>query len=95
MPSGKYLMEDFCYAGGLPAVMRELGEHGLLHTDALTVNGKTIWDNNKDAPQTDNRDVITPVREAVQERHAASRCCAATSRPTARSSSPRRRRRSC
>ena len=40
MPSGKYLMEDFCYAGGLPVVMRELGEHGLLHKDALTVNGK-------------------------------------------------------
>ena len=38
-PSGKYLMEDFCYAGGLPAVMRELGD--LLHTDAVTVTGKT------------------------------------------------------
>ena len=50
MPSGKYLMEDFCYAGGLPAVMRELGENGLLHKDALTVNGQTIWENNKDAP---------------------------------------------
>ena len=30
MPNGKYLMEDFCYAGGLPVVIRELGEHGLL-----------------------------------------------------------------
>ena len=49
MPNGKYLMEDFCYAGGLPVVLRELGEHGLLHKNALTVNGKTIWDNNKDA----------------------------------------------
>ena len=39
-PSGKYLMEDFCYAGGLPAVMRELG--GLLHAGALTVTGKTV-----------------------------------------------------
>src|SRR5207302_3806564 len=36
-PSGKYLMEDFCYAGGLPAVMRELPEHGLLHGEAITV----------------------------------------------------------
>src|ERR671923_2899878 len=35
MPNGKYLMEDFCYAGGLPAVLRELGENGLLHKDAL------------------------------------------------------------
>jgi len=57
MPSGKYLMEDFYYAGGLPAVLRELGENNLLQRDALTVNGKTIWENNKDAPCS-NRDVI-------------------------------------
>ena len=37
-PSGQYLMEDFCYAGGLPAVMRELG--GLLHGNAVTVTGR-------------------------------------------------------
>jgi dihydroxy-acid dehydratase len=59
MPSGKYLMEDFCYAGGLPAVLRELGENKLLNKDALTVNGKAIWENVKDAPCW-NRDVITP-----------------------------------
>jgi dihydroxy-acid dehydratase len=59
MPSGKYLMEDFCYAGGLPAVIRELGENGLLHKSALTANGKPLWDNNKDAPCW-NRDVIFP-----------------------------------
>jgi L-arabonate dehydrase len=57
MPSGKYLMEDFYYAGGLPAVLRELGENDLLQREALTVNGKTIWENNKDAPCW-NRDVI-------------------------------------
>ena len=57
MPSGKYLMEDFCYAGGLPAVLRELGENGLLNKEALTVNGRTIWQNNEDA-QCWNRDVI-------------------------------------
>ncbi len=60
MPSGKYLMEDFYYAGGLPAVIRILGENGLLHKDALTVNGKTIWDNCHDAPNW-NDDVIRPV----------------------------------
>src|SRR4029450_8058532 len=38
MPSGRFLMEDFYYAGGLPAVIRTIGEHGLLHKDALTVN---------------------------------------------------------
>ncbi len=58
MPSGKYLMEDFYYAGGLPAVVRELGES--IHRDALTVNGQTLWDNCKDAVNY-NRDVITPL----------------------------------
>jgi L-arabonate dehydrase len=59
MPSGQYLMEDFYYAGGLPAVLRELGENRLLHKDALTVNGKTIWENNREAPCY-NREVIFP-----------------------------------
>ncbi len=57
MPSGEFLMEDFYYAGGLPAVLRELGEHGLLHKDALTVNGRTMWDNVAEAPNW-NREVI-------------------------------------
>jgi L-arabonate dehydrase len=56
-PSGKYLMEDFFYAGGLPAVLRELGEGGALHRDALTVNAKTIWENVAEAPCW-NREVI-------------------------------------
>ncbi len=57
MPSGQYLMEDFFYAGGLPAVIRALAEHGLLHQDALTVNGKTIWENCREAPNW-NTEVI-------------------------------------
>lgn len=48
-PSGKYLMEEFYYSGGLPAVLRRLGENGMLNNEALTVNGKSIWDNVKDA----------------------------------------------
>ena len=59
-PSGKYLMEDFCYAGGLPAVMREILP--MLHGDALTVNGKTIRQNVENAPCY-NRDVIKTVDE--------------------------------
>ena len=55
MPSGKYLMEDFYYAGGLPAVIRELGD--LIHRDARTVNGRTIGENTADAPCHD-RNVI-------------------------------------
>jgi len=58
-PSGEYLMEDFYYAGGLPAVLRQLGEAGLLHKEALTVNGNTLWDNVKDA-ENFNVKVITP-----------------------------------
>lgn len=60
-PSGRYLMEEFYYAGGLPAVLRRLGEHGLLpHPQALTVNGRTLWDNVKDAPNY-NDEVIRPI----------------------------------
>src|SRR5512143_3539734 len=49
MPNGEYLMEDFCYAGGLPVVIRELGERGLLHKEAITVTGATLWEPNPDA----------------------------------------------
>jgi len=66
MPSGKYLMEDFYYAGGLPAVLRELGENKLLNKDALTVNGKTVWENVEDAPCW-NRDVIYPFKKPFKE----------------------------
>ncbi|WP_315700668.1 MULTISPECIES: IlvD/Edd family dehydratase [unclassified Bradyrhizobium] len=59
MPSGRFLMEDFYYAGGLPAVLRALGERGLLHKDARTVNGKTLWENVASAPNW-NSEVITP-----------------------------------
>jgi dihydroxy-acid dehydratase len=61
-PSGQYLMEDFYYAGGLPAVLRELGDH--IHRDALTVMGKTVGENVEDAPCY-NRDVIRPLSNPV------------------------------
>ena len=63
-PSGRYLMEDFYYAGGLPALMRTLGEQGLLHRDVMTVNGRTLWENVHDAPIW-NREVIRPVERAL------------------------------
>ncbi len=60
-PSGRFLMEEFYYAGGLPAVLRRLGEHGLLpHPGALTVNGRTLWDNVREAPNY-NDEVIRPL----------------------------------
>lgn len=50
-PSGRFLMEEFYYAGGLPAVLRRLGEAKRLpHPGALTVNGKTLWENVAEAP---------------------------------------------
>src|SRR5207253_2334597 len=66
MPSGKFLMEDFYYAGGLPAVIRELGANGLLHKDARTVNGKSLWENNKSAPCW-NRDVIFQLKKPFKK----------------------------
>ena len=61
MPSGRFLMEEFYYAGGLPAVLRRLGEHGLLpHPAALTVNGRSLWDNVREAPSL-NDEVIRPL----------------------------------
>ncbi len=57
-PSGKHLMEDFCYAGGLPAVMKEISS--LLHLDHVTVTGKTVRENIADA-RNDNPDVIKTV----------------------------------
>ncbi|HEY0395447.1 MAG TPA: IlvD/Edd family dehydratase [Candidatus Elarobacter sp.] len=54
-PSGRFLMEDFYYAGGVPRVVRELGD--LIHRDALTVTGKTIGEATADAPCW-NREVI-------------------------------------
>jgi dihydroxy-acid dehydratase len=54
-PSGKYLMEDFCYAGGLPAVMKEIAQH--LHLGAITSTGRTVGENIADA-QNYNPEVI-------------------------------------
>ena len=64
-PSGKYLMEDFYYAGGLPAVLREM--QPLLHLEQITANGKTLGENIAQAPCY-NRDVIkTPDRPFMKD----------------------------
>jgi L-arabonate dehydrase len=64
-PSGKFLMEDFYYAGGLPAVMREIRH--VLDGQALTVNGKSIGENIADAPNW-NREVIKPLDDPFKAR---------------------------
>jgi L-arabonate dehydrase len=66
MPSGKYLMEEFFYAGGLPAVIKRLGEAGLLNKDALTVSGGPIWEEVKEV-QSHNDDVILPAEKALTQ----------------------------
>jgi dihydroxy-acid dehydratase len=63
MPSGKYLMEDFYYAGGLPAVMNELGN--MIHRDHVTVTGKSVAENIAGIKNW-NEDVITPVSKPFQ-----------------------------
>jgi dihydroxy-acid dehydratase len=63
MPSGQYLMEDFCYAGGIPAVMREVA--GLLHTDHVGVTGRALADTIA-AAECWNREVIRPLGDPLQ-----------------------------
>jgi dihydroxy-acid dehydratase len=65
MPNGKFLMEDFCYAGGLPVVMRQLVDHDLLHATAITVTGKSVADNVTGAENW-NPEVITPLDAPFQ-----------------------------
>jgi dihydroxy-acid dehydratase len=62
-PSGKYLMEDFYYAGGLPVIIREM--ESWLHNNAITVNGKSISVNSAVSPCY-NTDVITTLQEPLK-----------------------------
>jgi len=66
MPSGKYLMEEFFYAGGLPVVLKRLAEEELLHKEALTVSGLTMWEEVKEAVNH-NDDVILPFDKALTD----------------------------
>ncbi len=64
MPSGKFLMEDFAYAGGLSALIKELLPH--LHSDVITANGKTFGENYQDA-ECYKREVIATHDEPFQK----------------------------
>ena len=63
-PAGKFFMEDLYYAGGLPAVQKELDQ--FLRGDCMTVNGKTVKENYADA-ECYNRDVIATVSKPFSQ----------------------------
>jgi L-arabonate dehydrase len=62
-PSGAYVMEDFFYAGGLPAVLKELAP--LLDTTVLTATGRTLEENLRSVERSTNRDVIRPLDQPL------------------------------
>lgn len=65
MPSGKYLMEDFFYAGGLPVIIDQLKDQ--IHSGAITVNGKSIGENSANSPCY-NRDVISTLEQPLKQK---------------------------
>ncbi len=67
-PSGKFLMEDVHRVGGIPAVIKFMLEHNMLHGDCLTVTGKTLAENMADIPSlADGQKVIRPLNNPIKE----------------------------
>jgi len=67
MPAGEYLGEDYHHAGGVPAVVKQLMDQGLIHESAITANGKTIGENCGKAAIEDEK-VIKPYDQPLKER---------------------------
>ena len=66
-PSGKYLMEDVHRVGGVPAVLKFMLEHDMLHGDCMTVTGKTLEENLKEVPGlSENQKVIHPMNAPIK-----------------------------
>ena len=67
-PSGKYLMEDVHRVGGIPAVLKYLLSHGLLHGDCLTVTGKTLAENLNEIDDLEvGQNVIKPIENPIKK----------------------------
>jgi dihydroxy-acid dehydratase len=68
-PSGKYYMEDILALGGVPAVMKYLYSVGMIHGDCMTVTGKTVAENLKEAPDLDfdAQQIIRPIEKPIKE----------------------------
>ena len=64
-PGGRYTMADLDRVGGVPVVLRELLDGGYLHGGALTVTGKTLADNLREARRAGGQDVVRPVRDPI------------------------------
>ncbi|KAI3657504.1 hypothetical protein MP638_001197 [Amoeboaphelidium occidentale] len=71
-PSGKYMMEDLSKFGGVPAVIKYLIKEGRIHGECLTITGKSLWENVKDAPDlfdskgNPNQDIIKPLSKPLK-----------------------------
>ncbi len=66
-PSGKYLMEDLYYAGGVPGLMRYLLKEGFLHGDCLTITGKTLAENLESAVDLKpGQEIIKPIGKPIK-----------------------------
>jgi dihydroxy-acid dehydratase len=83
-PGGRYVAADLHQAGGVPVVVKRLQELGRLNEDAMTVTGRTVGEHAAEAQETEGQVVVRPVDDPIKA-SAASRSCAATSRPTAAS----------
>ncbi|MDA9909058.1 dihydroxy-acid dehydratase [Gammaproteobacteria bacterium] len=67
-PSGKYVMEDLCEVGGVPAVMKMLLDAGMLHGDCMTVTGKTIAENLSELPGLEEgQQIIHPLDAPLKD----------------------------
>ncbi len=67
-PGGRYVMAELDQVGGIPVVMKELLEAGLLHGDALTVTGKTVKENLRDVRFPEGQDVLHPAKSPINPR---------------------------
>ncbi len=66
-PSGKYLMEDLHYVGGVPGVMRYLMKEGLMDGDCMTVTGKTLGENLDTARDLDEgQEIIASIKDPIK-----------------------------
>ncbi len=68
-PSGKHLMQDLAKHGGVPAVMKYLLSKNMLYSDCITVTGKTVAENLKDAPDLDfaKQDIVMPLENPIKK----------------------------